>query len=177
MWKSYTKLSMCKSKNLNISLDLANTLIVLCHMHLQGCIQICEPVETFNTVLTCASNHPQNILHASPPSPDLLSCIHAACITALLNSTDIMQNIHQTFKIYNSSVGHLLNTLFTLPQDPENLYCKRSCIGTCSSIHLLPSIWPFCSQPLMFSINFRSIAKDSYSPPPFSEINRCLIFF
>ena len=86
-------------------------------------------------------------------------------------------NIHQTFKIYNSSVGHLLNTLFTSPQDPENLYCKRSCIGTCSSIHLLPSIWPFCSQPLMFSINFRSIAKDSYSPPPFSEINRCLIFF
>ena len=72
---------------------------------------------------------------------------------------------------------HLFNTLFTSPQDPENLYCKRSCTGTCFSIHLLPSIWHFCSQPLMFRINFRSIAKDSYSPPSFSEINRCLIFF
>ena len=64
----------------------------------KGCIQICEPLETFNPVLTCASNHPQNILHASPPSPDVLSCIPAACISALLNSTHIMQNIHQTFK-------------------------------------------------------------------------------
>ena len=63
------------------------------------------------------------------------------------------------------------------PKIPEYLYCKRSCIGTCSSIHLIPSIWPFCSQPLKFSINFRSIAKDSYSPPQFSEINRYLIFF
>ena len=145
----------------------------------KGCIQICEPLGTFNTVLTCASNHPQNILHASPPSPDVLSCIHAACISALLNYTHIMQNIYQTFT--NIHTTHHLGIYSTLyshhPKIPKYLYCKRSCTGTCSSIHLLPSIWPFCSQPLMFSINFRSIAKDSYPPPPFSEMNRCLIFF
>ena len=92
MWKSYTKLSMCKSKTLNISLDFADILWFHAICISKGCIQICEPLETFNPVLTCASNHPQNILDASPPSPDVLSCIHAACISALL-----MQNIHQIF--------------------------------------------------------------------------------
>ena len=56
-----------------------------------------------------------------------------------------------------------------------DIYIVRSRTGRCSSIHLPPSIQPFCLQPLKLSIG--SIAKDSYSPPPFSEINRYLISF
>src|SRR6201986_5186203 len=70
---------MCKSKTLNISLDFADILWFHAICISKGCIQICEPLGTFNTVLTCASNHPQNILHASPPSPDVLSCSMHQC--------------------------------------------------------------------------------------------------
>ena len=152
MWKNYTKLSMCRSKNLNISLDFANTLMVPCHMHLQGSLQICEPLETFNTVLTCASNHLQNILHASPPSPHALSYIHAACISALLNYTHIMQNIHQTFKHIQLFIWAFIQHFIHITPRLWKFIWQKIMHRHMLQYSSAPIDLAFCSQPLMFSI-------------------------
>ena len=91
-------------------------------------------------------------------------------------------NLH---KYTTHHLGIYLTLSLYHPKIPEYLYCERSrhCFKwydlwcTCSSIHLPLLIQPFCWQSLKLSINFGSIAKDSYSSPPFSEINRYLIFF
>ena len=124
-------------------------------------------------------------IQSSPKYPACISTISRCfimCPCSMHQHTFEFHTHHAKFSpnLHKYTTHHLgiYSTLYSHhPKIPEHLYCKRSCTGTWSSIHLLPSIWPFCSQPLMFSTNFRSIAKDSYSPPPFSEINRYLIFF
>ena len=124
-------------------------------------------------------------IQSSPKYPACISTISRCFIMCPCSMHQCTSEFHTHHAKYSPNLHkyttHHLGIYSTLyshhPKIPKYLYCKRSCTGTCSSIHLLPSIWPFCSQPLRFSINFRSIAKDSYSPPPFSEINRCLIFF
>ena len=126
--------------------------------------------------------------HVHPTIPKI-SCMHLYHLQMFYHVSMQHASVHfwithTSCKIFTKPskyTTHHLGIYSTLyshhPKIPKHLYCKRSYTGTYSSIHLLPSIQPFCSQPLMFSINFRSIAKDGYSPPPFSEMNRCLIFF
>ena len=122
--------------------------------------------------ITCASNHPQNILHAFPPSSDVLSCI-----SALLNSTHIMQNIHQTFTNIQLIIQAFIQHFIHITPRSWKFILEKIMHRHMLQYPSAPINLAFCSQPLMFRINFRSIAKDSYSPPSFSEINRCLIFF
>ena len=97
---------------------------------------------------------------------------YLACISTIpQHHAKHSPNLH---KYTTHHLGIYLKLICIAPRSLD-IYIVRSCTGTCSSIHLPPLIQPFCSQPLKLSIG--SIAKDSYSPPPFSEINRYLIFF
>ena len=102
----------------------------------KGCIQIRKTLKTFSTILTHASNHPQNILHAYPPSLNVLSCVNTACISALLNSTHHPKYSPNFCKYTTHHLGIYVTLCSHHPKISEYLYCERSCRGTCSSIHL-----------------------------------------
>ena len=141
----------------------------------KGCIQICKTSETFSTILTHAANHPQNILHASPPSPNVLSCVHI-CISALLNSIHIMQNIHQTFANIQLIIQAFIQHFIHITPRSSYIYIAKIMHRHMLQYSSAPINLPFLFTTLKFSIKYGSIAKDSYSPPPFSKINTWFSF-
>ena len=79
-------------------------------------------------------------------------------------------------QIYNSSFRHLFNTLFTSPQDPHIFILQKIMHRHMLQYSSAPINLAFLFTTLKFSIKYGSIAKDSYSPPPFSKINTWFSF-
>ena len=155
-------------KNPNISPDFAN-ILTLCAIHiLNSCIWICKPSDIFSIVS----------IHAYPPSPNISSHIHAPYQHpsgySMLSTYKIFAEPSQTFGHQCSWFYSICNALIYIS---KCFYCARMHICTFFSLHSSPSIQHLLPTSIKFSIDFGSIIKHSYFPPPFSKINWCLVLF
>ena len=171
----------------------------------------------------------QDILHTCPPSPNILSCVHAPCISTPLNIGHYLHMHYNTLpkplhicrhtsfhipsysrytmlNLWTSScmkahvcqmsgiictqhakyLQHLHKCLDTNPFDSLALlthwYASPNISIVQGHTSVLSPVFILSHQSVIFfplllklSIDFGSVGKHSYSPPPFSEIDRCLV--
>ena len=168
--------------NSKISCTYVHHLWISCHMFTHHTsVYLCK---VFNIIYTCATTYCQN-LHTSADThpfishhiPGTLYCIsehlpawkHTYAKYPVL-STHSMQNICITFR-------NVWTSIHSIPQHSWHIYMHPQIFLLCKD--MLPCfLWsPFFpinsasfAHPLKFSIDFRSIVKHSYFPPPFFEL-------
>ena len=163
------------------------------HQHISECFIMCphithQHISEYSTSSTHALPCCQNLCASAdthPSYPIIFQVHYIAYPNVFLHESTCTLNIryypctaHRIFATPSETFGHQFIQFFSIPNAlihiSEYFYCTRMRIHAFSSLHSSINSASFIYS-LKFSIDFRSIVKHSYSPPPFSEINRCLV--